>query len=69
MEWLLALAECSVFGTYRSDGVQRVLDGQQQNFVPTGGVVSVGGPGDSFAGGEVEEGLLLGYEDCLSGST
>lgn len=62
---------CRRFGcwTHRGDGVQRVLDGQQQNLVSTGGVVGVDGSGDSLAGGEVEEGLLLGDADGLAGST
>lgn len=55
--------------THSSDGVQRVLDGQQQNLVPAGGVVCVGGSGDPLAGGEVEEGLLLGDTHGLTGSS
>ena len=55
--------------THRGDGVQRVLDGQQQNLVPAGGVVCVGGSGDPLAGGEVEEGLLLGDAHRLTGSS
>ncbi len=54
---------------YRGDGVQRVLDGQQQHFVPAVGVVGVGGPRDAFAGGVVEVGLLSGDVDGLLRST
>lgn len=54
-------------GTYSGDGVQRVLDGQQQNFVTTGGVVGIGRPGDPLAGGEVEESSLIGHQDGLAG--
>lgn len=55
-------------GTHSCDGVQRVLDGQQQDFVFAGGVVCIGGPGDSLTGGEVEEGLLVCDVDRLSAS-
>lgn len=54
---------------YGGDGVERVLDGQQQDFVSAAGVVCVRGSGDSLAGGEVEEGLLLGDADGLAGAT
>lgn len=56
-------------GTYSSDGVQRVLDRQQQNFVTTGRVVSIGRPGNPLAGGEVEEGSLIGHQDGLARHT
>lgn len=56
-------------GTYCSDGVQRVLDGQQQNFVSTSRVVGIDRPGYSLAGGEVEEGSLISHPDGLAAPT
>lgn len=53
-------------GTYSRDGVQQVLDRQQQNFVTAGRVVSIGRPGNPLAGGEVEEGSLIGHQDGLA---
>lgn len=55
--------------TYSGDGVQRVLDGQQQNLVSARGVIGVGGSGDPLAGGEVEVGLLLCNKNSLAGAT
>lgn len=43
---------------YRSDGVEGVLDGEQQNLVATVGVVSISGPGDPLGRGVVKVGLL-----------
>lgn len=55
--------------THCSDGVERVLNREQQHFVSTVGVVCVRGPCDALAGGVVKIGLLSGDVDGLSGST
>lgn len=55
--------------THCSDGVEWVLNREQQHFVSTVGVVSVRGPCDALAGGVVEIGLLSSDVDGLSGST
>lgn len=55
--------------THCSDGVEWVLNGEQQHFVSTVGVVCVCGPCDALAGGVVEIGLLSCDVNGLSGAT
>lgn len=55
--------------THCSDGVERVLNGQQQHFVSTVGVVCVCGTRDALAGRVVEIGLLPRNVDGLPGAT
>jgi len=62
----VSVAAAAVLWTHGGDGVQRVMDGQQQNLVPAAGLVGAGGPADPLAGGEVEEGPLLGHAHSLA---
>lgn len=55
--------------THGGDGVQRVLDGQQQDLVSAGGVVCIGGSGDPLACGEVKKCLLVSNVHRFTGST
>lgn len=47
--------------THSGDGVERVLDRQQQDFVSANRILTVFRSADSPAGGEIEEHLLLSH--------
>lgn len=54
----MTLWRCQRLCGYRGDGVEGVLDGQQEDLVAAVGVVGVGRPGDSLRCGIIEVRLL-----------